>query len=754
MLLVYSAAIFLSAALLFMVQPMAAKQVLPLLGGTPAVWTTSMLFFQAALLAGYTYAHLLSRIAVKVQPVVHLVLVAGAVLLALPIGLPSSAPLPPLAEGRGAELQLSLYLLRLLTISVGLPFFVLSTTGPLLQRWFSRTGHTQAADPYFLYAASNAGSFIGLLSYPFLVEPVLGLKEQEKYWSWGFMGFGALALGCAVVLWMRAGAPLNQTAAAPSDRAPITAARRARWVLLAAVPSSLLLGATQNISTDVAAMPLLWVIPLALYLLTFVLVFAKRQFVGANVLGYLTAGGVVAVCLATGLYLRTPMLLLVSLHVVTFFVAAWMCHKRLADDRPGAEHLTEYFLWMSVGGMAGGLFNALLAPAIFSDILEYPIALIAACLLRPKVARVDAASRPRPGITRAIPIVVLVVVIVSVAAGLVLQRSSTKMAAETTFTALALRVVVPIVVALLGITRIPVFALSLAVVLGVAKLVPDFSSERILFQERSFYGVHRVKESTDGKQRVLMHGTTWHGIQNRDLPGEKTNWEKTPTSYYHPAGPLGQAFSQLALEDRSRISRVGVIGLGIGSIAAYALPGARFTFYEIDDVVIRVAKDPSLFTFLSNAGERANTVLGDGRLTVAQVPDGEFRVLVLDAFSSDSVPAHLLTLEAFRIYLSKLAPDGIIAVHITNLHLELRPVVARIAQELGMTAIVQVDRDVDEVTQKQGRLPGTTWVLLSRQARFLRPMIDELAKWPRLESKDSDPLWTDSYSSLVGVLKR
>ncbi len=757
MLIVYSAAIFLSAALLFLVQPMAAKQVLPLLGGTPAVWTTSMLFFQAALLAGYGYSHLLSRVNVRAQPVIHLLVIGAAIFLALPIGIPAAAPLPPAASGRGAELELSFYLIRLLTLSVGLPFFVLATTGPLLQRWFSRTGHSQAADPYFLYAASNAGSFIGLLSYPFLIEPMLGLREQERYWSWGFLGFGGLAMACAAVLWARAVTP--STGAAPgtvNHEAPITAGRKARWVLLAAVPSSLLLGATQHISTDVAAMPLLWVIPLALYLVTFVIVFAKRQFVGARTLGYITAVGALGVCLVTGLYLRKPIIPLVLLHVATFFFAAWMCHKKLADDRPGPEHLTGYFLWMSVGGMVGGLFNALVSPSIFTEILEYPIAIVAACMLRPAAAGLSASHRAsvrrRNPLGAPLSIAAFLLVVGLVVTGVIVQKNSSLAPGATDTMGLTLRVGAPLMVALLAVPRIFAFALSLAVIFAAAKMVPDYASERVLFQERSFYGVHRVKENIDGKQRVLMHGSTWHGLQNRDTPGEATKWERVPSSYFHPAGPLGQMFSTLGLEQPERIQKVGIVGLGVGSIAAYALPGASFTFFEIDNVVIRVASDPTLFTFLSNAGNRVSTVLGDGRLSIQKRADGEFDVLILDAFSSDSVPAHLLTIEAFKIYLQKLKPGGIIAAHITNLHVDLRPVLARCAAELGLTAIIQEDNAIDPVSKTQGRL-SSTWVLFARESKHLRPIIDDLARWKRLETVPGDPLWTDSYSSLVSVLK-
>jgi spermidine synthase len=759
MLLLYSAAIFLSAGLLFLVQPMAAKLVLPLLGGTPAVWTTSMLFFQAALLAGYGYSHVLSKISVKIQPIIHLVVLAACVFLALPIGLPNPVPMPPAAQGAGAELELSFYLIKLLAVSVGMPFFVLATTGPLLQRWFSRTGHAQSADPYFLYAASNAGSFIGLLSYPFAIEPFFGLREQEKYWSLSFMVFGALALACAVVLWNRIGKVAVQNIASTDTAGSVeterlTLKRRLYWIMLAAVPSSLLLGVTQHISTDVAAMPLLWVIPLALYLLTFVIVFAKKQFVSAKVLGYLTIIGAVGVCLVTGMYLRKPMIPLVVLHVATFFVATWMCHKRLADDRPRAEHLTEYFLLMSVGGMIGGLFNALLSPAIFSEILEYPIAIVAACLLRPRPAPVGSEQRRKSDLkSLAVPGLVFVLVVASVVVGVFLQKGAPVSTGKTDITGMALRVFIPLAICLIASPQILAFALSLSVVFAVAKLVPDYATERFLFQERSFYGVHRVKESLDGKIRVLMHGTTWHGLQNRDAQGENTRWEYVPTSYFHPAGPLGQMFTSLAKDDPRRIGRVGVLGLGVGSIAAYALPGSKFTFYEIDDVVIRVAKDPTLFTFLSNAGDRVDTKLGDGRLVIAAEPNDEFDVIIFDAFSSDSVPAHLITKEAFETYLTKLKAGGIMATNITNNHVDLRQVLARVASELGIVAIIQDDKTGDELTTSQGKLPST-WVLMARESRNLRPMIDDMARWKRLESTPTDPLWTDSYSSLVRVLKR
>ncbi len=756
MLVVYSAAIFVSAALLFLVQPMAAKQVLPLLGGTPAVWTTSMLFFQASLLAGYAYSHLLTRLVkVKLQPVVHLAVIGAAVWVALPIGVPSWAPQPPDATGAGAQLTLVFYLIKLLGLSVGLPFFVLSTTGPLLQRWFSHTGHRTAADPYFLYAASNAGSFIGLLAYPFAIEPVIGLREQEGYWSWGFIAFGVLAVLCAVVLWARGsgGAAAQGAGASGPDTDGLSWGRRGRWVLLAAVPSSLLLGVTQHISTDVAAMPLLWVIPLALYLVTFVIVFSKRQVLGAGLLGYLAAAAGMGVCLAVGLYLRKPIMPLIVLHVGAFFVMALMCHKRLADDRPSPRHLTEYFLWMSVGGVVGGVFNALVAPMIFPEILEYPLAIVAACLLRPRAEIGGAGAAVIRWLGRPAAQAGAVVLVAGlVGAGLAYQRAYPA-TPEQQFTAGdAMRVVAPLAVALVMVTRIRVFAACLAVIFGVAKLVPDYARERFLFQERSFYSVHRVKETLDGRQRVLMHGTTWHGMQNRDAPGAGTLWEKVPTSYYHPSGPLGQMFVGLERDNRARLGRVGILGLGVGGLAAYALPGSKFTFYEIDDVVIRIAKDPTLFTFVSNAGDRVDTRLGDGRLKIAAEPDGTFDILILDAFSSDSVPAHLLTLEAVRTYVAKLKPAGILVFNVTNNHVDLRGVLRSNARELGLTAIIQDDQNVDEMTHRQGRL-RSTWVLMSREDRNLRPMIDDIARWHRLEWKQGDPLWTDSYSSLVSVLK-
>jgi hypothetical protein len=765
MLLLFALAIFLSAGLLFMVQPMAAKLVLPLLGGTPAVWTTSMLFFQAALLAGYGYAHALSKfIPTRLQPIIHLIVIGAAVVIALPIGLPSPIPQPPAAQGADASIELAFYLLKLLTISVGLPFFVLSTTGPLLQRWFSHTGHKHSADPYFLYAASNAGSFLGLLAYPFAIEPFLGLREQETSWSWGFGGFGALTLMCAVGLWMRSKTVESQSAgdaekikAADEDQR-ITAGRRLQWILLSAIPSSLLLGVTQHISTDVAAMPLLWVIPLALYLLTFVLVFSKRFNVSARTSGYLAAIGALGVCLVTGMYLRKPIIPLVALHIAAFFFATMMCHKRLADDRPSTSHLTEYFLLMSVGGMIGGLFNGLLAPVVFPEILEYPLAIVAMCLIRPRPAPVGSEARliaADPRLRRGGPAIsagVVLLVVGMVVAGILYQQRVALKPGESDTIGMILRVYAPLAVALLAITRLNAFALSLAVVFAVSKLVPDYSRERFLFQERSFYGVHRVKENLDGKQRVLMHGTTWHGLQNRDMPGANTQWERVPTSYFHPTGPLGQAFTGLAQRDPNLIKRVGILGLGVGGIVAYALPGAKFTYYEIDDVVIRIATDPNLFTFLPNAGDRVDTKLGDGRLVLAQEPDGEFNMVIFDAFSSDSVPAHLITKEAFETYLTKIKPDGILLTNITNRHIDLKPVLARAAKELGLVALVQDDKELDEAGKSQGKLPST-WVLMARQRSHLRPMIDDIGRWKELVAAPGDPLWTDSFSSLVRVLK-
>jgi hypothetical protein len=703
----FGAAIFLGAALVFLVQPMAARMVLPLFGGSQAVWTTSMLFFQAVLLAGYAYAHVSVRVLGPArQPLAHV----GVLLLAaatLPIGGYLAAP--------PADASPSLWLLGVLALSIGAPFFIVTTASPLLQRWLTASGHTAGRDPYFLYAAGNVGSLLALVAYPFAVEPFLTLDQQAQIWSAGFLLFAALSLGC--LLPTRRGAAVAATVPQAPAAPAIPFRTRARWIGMAFVPSSLLLGATTHVSTDVASAPLLWILPLATYLLTFVVAFARRPPVSAAVAAKALPPLVVLVLLDLLGALSLPVPLTVLLHVATLFAVGALAHGRLARERPAPERLTEFYLLLSLGGVLGGVLNALVAPRLFDSVLEYPLVLGLALLLRPR----RRPESPRSLLLALVPLVVCV-------AGLAAAGSG---GTGTVRIALACGVG-----SLLLLAGGPLrFAIGYGAV--AASLLLTGSA---LHAERTFFGVLEVTKGEAGEHR-LSHGTTLHGIQRRagTAQGE-------PLSYYTRSGPIGDVFATYA--DEASFRRVDVIGLGVGSLAAYGRPGDRFVFHELDEAVARIAADERLFTFLRDSRAQVDVAIGDGRRTIAGVPRGATNLLVVDAFSSDAVPVHLLTREAVALFVERLSPDGLLAFHVSNRHLRLSPVVANIAGALGLEAVERLDEGAD-TDLLDGRAPSH-WIVVSRRLERLRPLTAR-GGWRPLRPS-GDRVWTDDYSNVLGVL--
>lgn len=670
MLLLYIFAVTLGAGLLFLVQPLIGKTLLPFLGGSPAVWNTCMVFFQAALLGGYLYAHLLTRIPGRGrQLAVHTVVVLAAALL-LPIGLPANWSPPSEGPPTG-------WLLLALAASVGGPFFVLSSTAPLLQSWFAGTGHRSAGDPYFLYAASNAGSLLALLGYPLIVEPWLALPDQRSWWSAAYLVFALLVVSCGVAA--RGGAGERERARA-SDAAPLDWPTRLRWMAFAFVPSTLMLGVTWHLTTDLSPLPLLWVVPLAIYLLTFTVAFSAR---GAGALRVAAWGlPVFAVLAAVQLMLplndRGPIVLQFGIHLAVLAAAGLVCHGRLAAERPRSRRLTEFYLLLAAGGVLGGMFNALLAPAIFDWIAEYPIAIVLACLFLPIPGRW--------------------------------------------------------------------LRLGFAAVLAALLLIPRLGVATdldLLYMKRTFFGVHRVlRERTgQGEWRYLWHGSTRHGAQFDREP-----LALVPTTYYAPSGPIGFVMRRLAGQVGSR--RMACVGLGAGTLAAYGHPDWRFTFYELDPEVVRIAKDRSLFTYLADSRSPVDIVTGDARLTLAAAPDGEYDLIVLDAFSSDAIPVHLITRDAVALYLSKLAPKGLVAFHISNLHLDLSPVLGGIAADLGLEALEWEDTLRSE-RQRLERKNASKWVVLARNVQAMEPL-DRDPRW--VAPPRGGRVWTDDYSDAVGAL--
>jgi hypothetical protein len=728
--LIYSIAIFVNAALLFWIQPVAAKMILPYVGGVPAVWNTCLFFFQGFLLAGYLYAHFGSLwLGPRLSVILHLG-VALCGIFFLPIAFSWDRFAAP-------NQNPALLVLSALTASVAFPFFVLAAGSPLFQRWFAATGHPDAADPYFLYAASNLGSIAGLLAYPTLFEPYFTLGEQSRIWFWGYAALLVLIFTSAVASRLmpkvRDAQDIELASAASEIKEEIGFARRARWVALSFAPSSLLLGVTTYITTDLASVPLFWVLPLTLYLLSFVAAFARsnlasRPFVVRRQ-GFLVAAAAITFFIQTTQFIW----LIVPLHLLAFFATALVCHGELAKDRPRVEHLTEFYVWISIGGLLGGFFNSLLAPMIFKRVEEYPLAMIAAVLLRPYLEQ--SRERARANLRDFVLPCCLGLVVLALTLG---SRESALLRPRFTN---------PFMwglagVACLSFARRPVrFGLGLAAVL-LATYASTGPYKSALYRERSFFGVYRVLIDRDETHHFLLNGTTLHGTQNLD---PKTRL--IPTSYYYPTGPIGQVFE---VYSRSHANgRVAIVGLGAGGLSCHGISGQSFTFYEIDPLVEQVARDTRLFTFLRDCPPRTKVEIGDARLSLLKAPDHYYDLFVLDAFSSDAIPTHLLTQEALKLYLAKLAPDGVLVFHVSNRFFNLAPVLGRAALSLGLIGLIRDDFRFTDAQIARGATPSR-WAIMARDKAALREFTND-PRWKALEARAGVNLWTDSYSNVLKV---
>ncbi len=717
---------------------MFAKMVLPMLGGTPGVWNTCIVFFQAALLAGYGYAHATTqRLGVRRHAALHVGLLLLP-LFVLPIRVPSGWA-PP------AQQNPLPWLLAVLVVSVGLPFFMLSTMAPTLQMWYVHTGHPHARDPYFLYGASNLGSMIALLAYPVLSEPNLRLADQSWVWTCGYGLLVVLASGCAAMLWQSpasaaqdsggTGSPHSPRAASAPDRAAgLTVIQRARWVALAFVPSSLMLGVTAALTTEIPAIPLLWVIPLAVYLLTFILVFAKKSTLSHEWMIRRMPFLVLASTIPIVSKALLPVWAFIPLHLLTLFVVAMVCHGELAKSRPPTEHLTAFFLWMSAGGVLGGIFNSLVAPLIFKTVVEYPLALVAASLLRPRLDPEENSS------ARWLDFV-LPIALGALLAGLIwsLQAGGLKPGRL-----LHILLFAPTMMLCLSFGRRPIrFGLGLGALLFASTLyVGPYG--RALHTERSFFGVHRVTQDAGGKYRMLVHGSTIHGVQSLD-PSRR----REPLSYFSRAGPIGQVFAAFSGPEIHR--RVAVVGLGTGSLACYGEPGQQFAFYEIDPIVERIARDPRYFTFLRDCLPKIDVVLGDARLSLVKAPNRRYDMIILDAFSSDAIPMHLVTREALKLYLTKLSDDGILAFHISSRYLNLQPILGDLARDAGLLCLGQDDTNVSPAEIENGKFPSQ-WVVMARKRDDLGNLAQD-ERWQALPGRSEKRVWTDDFSNLLGIIR-
>jgi len=744
----FAFAIFASATLLFLVQPLSGKILLPVLGGSPAVWSSCMVFFQAVLLLGYVYAHVLSsRVPAHWQPWVH-----GSVLLGATLLLPM-----PIAVGEPGAGDPRWWLLRTLSIRIGLPMFALSATSPLLQQWYYRANATRGGDPYLLYAASNAGSLAGLLGY-LAIEVVVTRRVQVTTWAVAFWAVAALIGTCAYVGTRRSATPRPTPAAA----AVVRWSDRAAWTALATVPSALLLGVTQHLATDIASMPLLWVAPLTLYLVTLIAAFATRRVGSARGWGRLTPFAALIVLVLSLTETRDPILPITLIHLAAFTMLAMQCHTRLAEKRPDPAHLTGYYLCVSLGGVLGGLAAALVAPAVFSSILEYPLAIAAALALRPQA--VDGDHVPAAGydrrLRRTVAVILLVVGYWSVAtfdhatsskplppslSAWVRPLAGNEEAAQRTVRGLF---AIPAALLLISSRGALPFAGATAGLLVAAAVVRTGGD--VLHRERTFFGVHQVTSAQNGAWHVLTHGTTTHGVQ-----AVQGRLRPLPTAYYHPTGPIGDVVFTLA--SAGRLHRVAAVGLGAGALAAYAGPHVTIDFFEIDEAVIRIAENPKYFTYLTDASARpgttVRTIAVDGRVGLAAAPAASYDLIVMDAFSSDAIPTHLLTREAVTVYESRLAPGGLLAFHVSNRFFDLPPVLATLAADRQLLAYVRRDSEVPPERADEG-MRASVWVVLGRREADYGQLARSAPRWVRLLPDAGGPLWTDDYANLLGVLQR
>lgn len=716
--ILFTITIFTSASLLFFVQPLFTRIVLPSIGGASAVWTTAMLFFQSVLIAGYLYAHVVTKyLAIRWQVTLHLCLWAVA-LLFLPLALPQNVTINSVGSP-------ALHTLLLYAFGVGMPFAVLSANAPLIQSWYGKSGGPSAEDPYFLYGASNLGSLISLLAFPLLAEPLFGISAIGIGWAVGFVGLGALLLACGLI--PRA-VTIGQSLAEVTRPAAIPGVRTyATWAVLAFIPSSLMLGVTSKISTDIGSFPLVWVIPLALYLLTFVITFTNRPLFSAGVLMNLfRASMVILVVLSSNMASDNTTWISISLLIAGFFFISTMAHTTLFNHRPSKEYLTLFYVTMSVGGALGGVFNSIVAPVIFNDIYELRIVVVIAALLlvikAPKVAPIDIAMGVLVGLVALQPITLVQTLFPDIASG---------------YRALAVGGILFGGYLFLA-KRGPAPAIATAVVIGLAAYV---AADEAILRDRSFFGAHKVHDVSG--VRKYVNGTTIHGAQRLADFGKKP----TPVTYYGAGGPMGQIFTS---PRGTEAKTVGIVGLGVGALACYRQPSQNWDFYEIDKTVDDIARNPAYFTFMSSCAGSSPTYLGDARIVLDRQKDKRFDILVIDGYSSDAVPVHLTTKEAMQLYRDRLAPGGLLVFHISNRYFDIKVPLARGAEALGMVARIQDYTAPNEGVNSDDF--SSLVVVMAENEEALQSLAKD-PRWVPLIS-DGGALWTDDYANPLSILYR
>jgi SAM-dependent methyltransferase len=724
--------IFTGSFLLFLVQPMVARMALPKLGGAPAVWNSAMLVYQALLLAGYAYAHRLTRETARTQSMVHII-----VLLLAAIWLPISlATLKIPADGSPI-----FWVPWLLVASIGPLFFAVAAQAPLMQRWFSLAGNT--GEPYALYAASNIGSFLGLITYPLLVEPFMPIQQQSGLWSGLYAILVVLVLSCAWTLYRYQNhvetAPRSASASLPATRWR----KRLYWIALSAVPSGLMLSTTAHLTTDLVAMPLLWVIPLGLYLLSFSVAFSDNRLLSRVFTRVTSTVLLLAAATAFASAGGSVMSSLMSTILLLFSVSTTL-HAEMYRTRPDAEQLTEFYLMMSIGGVVGGLFCAIAAPLLFDWTWEHPLLIFASALLIPQIRLFNlsggdsSADSGRNTATLALGVIALVVGVI----GGVMDPAGNGWV-KLTIT------VVMIIVGLFVIGNRIAYALIVAGIMAVSGGVFNLQQSFDNVRWRSYFGIYTVKSDDTGQYRWLTHGTTLHGMQSLTQP-------KLPISYYGAASGVGLAFAKAeALYGPN--AAVGVVGLGSGTLACYAKPGQKWDFFEIDPLMVEIAKDKKIFSYLDRCTPDAAIHIGDARLTVAERPKASLDMLAIDAFSSDSIPLHLLTKEAFDVYRRVLKPNGILVVHISNRHIDLKPVLAAEAKAGGWSLALRKDGPPEKDLSRGIR--ASIWVAMSMDGKMLAKLTGPLAAtngayydpalWVKMPPASDTRRWSDDYASVL-----
>jgi len=768
MVLYFIATVFLSATLLFSVQPMVAKTLLPVFGGSSSVWTTCMLFYQTVLLLGYLYAHfVMKRVSRRMQLLGHVAMLIVALVAGYMFDTPEAPP-------NASTFPVPWLILQLALVS-GLPFFMISSAGPLVQGWFARTGHSRSHDPYFLYAASNAGSFVGLLAYPFLIEPMMGLDTQRSVWLAGFGLFIVLSAGA--ILMTRKGhtedphappsdvlvSPESEEQAHAPDR-PIDWSRRLRWTFYAFVPSSMLLGVTSHLSMDIASFPLLWVLPLAVYLLTMIVAFAvdaKRLVESIRRPMVIAIIGATILVLASETQAYAPIKALVAVQLLVLGVVGLMGHGMLSSDRPSAKHLTEFYLIMSVGGALGGLFNGVVAPLVFESTVEYQIVLLCAVALLPwqKIKDIgDPKNKKKARLVRyGLPALsVGYMLLVGMFAEEFLQAVGIGLVNQPILM-FGLMIFVPSLMIYLAWNDGLACMLVLAVPLSAA-VYDGLTDPAVRFRGRTFYGVLNVIDAAfydpnidrNMKVRMLLHGTTNHGVQflNPEIA-------HVPLGYYHIDGPCGMGINALQ-EIRPNGARIGIVGLGSGAITAHGRVSDTIRYFEIDPEVARIAEDPQYFTYLSEASFPVDVALGDGRLLLEEerrVGEPVYDMILIDAFSSDSIPVHLLTKEAIGLYFDRLSDDGIIMLHISNRHLDLQPLVYRLGVE-HKSFVMMYDQSGSEIEEhmRDYWFPSV-WMALSKSPVSAQALLDA-GMFQEGEPKFEVKMWTDQYSNILSLFNK